>query len=186
MTLEAWLNWFYLVHHVIESSNWSLVLFSSQCQVKTMKSKYYNIQVSFSSCEKFIGNICWLANLFVLNLAFGWTIFLQIEKWVKCHLLLKCGLKTSTYDIWFLCALFASNFLFFQSFYGLFMSFLDFTWFIFDFSFLLTHMSLWMVFMLVLWFLEFYLSNGPNSKLKLWRLEKFWAVWILVVRTVCG
>ena len=51
MTLEAWLNWFYLVHHVIESSNWSLVLFSSQCQVKTMKSKYYNIQVSYSSCE---------------------------------------------------------------------------------------------------------------------------------------
>ena len=69
------------------------------------------------------------------------------------------------------------KFLIFQSFYGLFMSFLDFTWFIFDFSFLLTHMSLWMVFMLVLWFLEFYLSNGPNSKLKLWKLEKFWAVW---------
>ena len=68
------------------------------------------------------------------------------------HLVLICTL-------WF-------KFLIFQSFYGLFMSFLDFTWFIFDFSFLLTHMSLWMVFMLVLWFLEFYLSNVPNSKLK--------------------
>ena len=55
----------------------------------------------------------------------------------------------------------------FQSFYGIFMSFLDFTCFNFDFSFLLTRMSLWMVFMLVLIFLEFYMSNDPNSKLKL-------------------
>jgi hypothetical protein len=50
MALGAWFNWFYLIHHVIESSNWSLVLFSSQCQVKTMKSKFYNIQVSYSNC----------------------------------------------------------------------------------------------------------------------------------------
>jgi len=54
------------------------------------------------------------------------------------------------------------------------MSFLVFTWFIFDFSFLLTHMSLWMVFILVLRFLEFYMSNNPNSKLKLWKLANFW------------
>ena len=54
----------------------------------------------------------------MLNLVFGWKIILQIEKWAKCHLLLKCGLKTSTYDIWFLCALFASNFLFFKVFMG--------------------------------------------------------------------
>ena len=51
------------------------------------------------------------------------------------------------------------------------MSFLDFTRIIFEFSFLLTHMSLWMVFMLVLRFLEFYMSNDPNSKLKLWNLK---------------
>jgi len=50
MALEAWFNWFYLIHHVIESSNWSLVLFSSQCLVKTMKFKCYNIQVSCSNC----------------------------------------------------------------------------------------------------------------------------------------
>ena len=95
-----------------------LHIYTTQCQVKTMKSKCYNIQVSYSSCEKFIGNIWWLANLFVLNLAFEWKIILQIEKWAKCHLLLKCGLKTSTYDIWFLCALFASIFWFFKAFMG--------------------------------------------------------------------
>ena len=148
-----------------------------------MKSKVLStIQVQLSCCGWFIGNIWWLANLFVLNLAFGWKIFLQIEKWAKCHLLLKCGLKTSTYDIWFLCALFASNFWFFKAFMGyLWVSLilLDF----FYFSFLLTHMSLWMVSMLVLRFLEFYLSNDPNSKLKLWKLAKFWAVWNLVART---
>ena len=47
------------------------------------------------------------------------------------------------------------------------MSFLDFTSFIFDFSFLHTHMSLWMMFMLVLRFLKFYLSNDPKLKLEL-------------------
>ena len=62
----------------------------------------------------------------------------------------------------------------FWGIYALFMSFLVFTWFIFDFSFLLTHMSLWMVFILVLRFLEFYMSNNPNSKLKLWKLANFW------------
>ena len=45
-------------------------------------------------------------------------------------------------------------------------------------------MSLWKVFMQDLRFLDFYMSNDTNSKLKLWKLAKFWAVWILVVRTV--
>ena len=119
MTLEAWLNWFYLVHHVIESSNWSLVLFWFQCQVKTMKSKVLstykcNYHVVGDSLKIFDG----LQISFVLNLVFGWTIFLQIEKWVKCHLLLKCGLKTSSYDIWFFCALLGSKFWIFEAFMG--------------------------------------------------------------------
>ena len=47
------------------------------------------------------------------------------------------------------------------------MSFLNFTRFIFDFLLILTHMSLWKVFMLVFIFIEFYMSNDPNSKLDL-------------------
>ena len=47
------------------------------------------------------------------------------------------------------------------------MSFHDSTRFIFEFLLKLAHMSLWMVFMLVLIFLEFYMSNDLNSKLKL-------------------
>ena len=110
-------NKIHILDLMIESRNWNfLCIYTTQCQIKPMKSKCYNIQVSFSSCEKFIGNICWLANLFVLNFAFGWTIFLQIEKWVKCHLLLKCGLKTSSYDIWFFCAPLGSNFWIFKAF----------------------------------------------------------------------
>ena len=110
-------NKIHILDLMIESRNWNfLCIYTTQCQIKPMKSKCYNIQVSFSSCEKFIGNICWLANLFVLNLAFGWTIFLQIEKWVKCHLLLKCGLKTSSYDIWFFCALLGTKFWIFEAF----------------------------------------------------------------------
>jgi hypothetical protein len=45
-------------------------------------------------------------------------------------------------------------------------------------------MSLWKVFMQDLRFLDFYMSNDTNSKLKLWKLAKFWAVRILVARTV--
>ena len=102
---------------MIESRNWSfLCIYTTQCQVKIMKSKCYNIQVSYSSCEKFIKNIWWLANLFVLNLAFEWKIILQIEKWAKCHLLLKCGLKTSTCGIWFFHALLVSIFWTFEVF----------------------------------------------------------------------
>ena len=52
------------------------------------------------------------------------------------------------------------------------MSFLDFTRIIFDFSFFLTHMSLWMVFMLVLIFLEFYMSIDPNSKVEIVKMGK--------------
>ena len=82
-----------------------------------MKSKVLStIQVQLSCCGWFIGNIWWLANLFVLNLAFGWKIFLQIEKWAKCHLLLKCDLKTSSYDIWFFCAPLGSKFWIFEAF----------------------------------------------------------------------
>ena len=51
------------------------------------------------------------------------------------------------------------------------MSFHDSTRFIFEFLLKLAHMSLWMVFMLVLIFLEFYMSNDPNSKLKLRNLK---------------
>ena len=52
----------------------------------------------------------------MLNLAFGWKIFLKIEKWAKCHLLLKCDLKTSSYDIWFFCAPLGSKFWIFEAF----------------------------------------------------------------------
>ena len=56
------------------------------------------------------------------------------------------------------------------------MSFLDSTRFIFDFSFLLAHMSLWMLFMLVLRFLEFYMSNDPKLKLDLRKFTEFYTV----------
>ena len=94
-----WMIWSTSHHHVIESSNWSLVLFSSQCQVKTMKSKYYNIQVSFSSCDD-------LLEIFDgLQIYLSWILFwmkkiiLHIGKWVKCHWHLKNDLETNTYDI---------------------------------------------------------------------------------------
>ena len=171
---------------MIESRNWSvLCIYTTQCQVKTMKSKCYNIQVSYSSCGKFIGNIWWLANLFVLNFAFGWKIILQIEKWAKCHLLLKCGLKIVHMTFGSYVHSLLQIFDFSKLLWAIY-EFPFFTCFNFDFSFLLTHMSFWMVFMLALRFLEFYLSNDPNSKLKLWKLAKFWAVWNLVVRTVRG
>ena len=47
------------------------------------------------------------------------------------------------------------------------MYFHDFTRFIFDFLLKLALMSLWKVFMQVLRFLDFYMSNDTNSKLKL-------------------
>jgi len=47
------------------------------------------------------------------------------------------------------------------------MSFLDFTRFIFDFLLIHAHLSLWKVFMLVLRFLDFYMSNDPKLKLEL-------------------
>ena len=46
------------------------------------------------------------------------------------------------------------------------MSFHDFTRFIFDFLMILAHISLWKVFMQVLRFLDFYMSNDPDLKLK--------------------
>jgi len=58
------------------------------------------------------------------------------------------------------------NFLNFGGIFEPFMSFLDFVRFIFDFLLLLAHMSLWKVFMLVLRFLNFYMSNDPNLKLE--------------------
>ena len=104
---------------MIESRNWSFLHIYNPMPWQAYEvQSAFNIQVQLSCCGWFIENIWWLANLFVLNLAFGWKNFLQIEKWAKCHLLLKCGLKTSTYDIWFLCALFASNFLFSKAFMG--------------------------------------------------------------------
>ena len=54
------------------------------------------------------------------------------------------------------------------------MSFHDFTWFIFDFLLKLALMSLWKVFMQVLGFLDFYMSNDPKLELKLRKLTKFW------------
>ena len=55
----------------------------------------------------------------------------------------------------------------FLGFFEPFMSFLDFIRFIFDFLLLLAHMSLWKVFMLVLRFLDFYMSNDPKLRLEL-------------------
>ena len=58
----------------------------------------------------------------------------------------------------------------FSEFLGIFepfMSFLDFTRFIFDFLLIHAHLSLWKVFMLVLRFLDFYMSNDPKLKLEL-------------------
>ena len=114
MTLEAWLNWFYLVHHVIESSNWSLVLFSSN-----VKSKQWSPSTTTYKCLILVVMICWkylMACKFIwVESCFGWKIILHIGKWVKCHWLLKNDLKTSTYDIWFLCILFVSFFWFFEA-----------------------------------------------------------------------
>ena len=61
----------------------------------------------------------------------------------------------------------AFSFLNFWGIFEPFMSFLDFTRFIFDFLLILAHMSLWKVFMLVLRFLDFYMRNDPKSKLDL-------------------
>ena len=66
------------------------------------------------------------------------------------------------------------------------MSFHDFTRFIFDFLLKLALMSFCKVFMQVLTFLDFYMSNDPNLKLKWWKLAKFVSVRILVTRTVRG
>ena len=39
----------------------------------------FNIQVQLSCCGWFIGNIWWLANLFKLNLVFGWKSFCKLR-----------------------------------------------------------------------------------------------------------
>ena len=117
---------------------------------------------------------------------FGWKIILLIGKWATCRWLLKCDLKTNTYGIWFLYVLFASKFLNFQSIYGIFMSFHDSTWFIFEFLFKLAHMSLLKVFMQYLRFLDFYMSNDPKLELDLRKLAEFRLVRFLVARTVRG
>ena len=102
---------------MIESRNWSFLHIYNPMPWQAYEvQSAFNIQVQLSCCGWFIGNIWWLANLFVLNLAFGWKIFLQIEKWAKCHLLLKCDLKTSSYDIWFFCAPLGSKFWIFEAF----------------------------------------------------------------------
>ena len=59
---------------------------------------------------------------------FWMKIILQVEKWATWHWLLKYDLKTNTYGIWFLYALFASNFWIFKAFTGylwVFMILLD-------------------------------------------------------------
>ena len=152
-----------------------------------MKSKVLStIQVQLSCCGWLIGNIWWLANLFVLNLAFGWKIFLQIEKWAKCHLLLKCDLKTSSYDIWFFCAPLGSKFWIFEAFMRYLWVFHDSTRFIFEFLLKLAHISRLKVFMQYLRFLDFYMSNDPKLELELRKLAEFRLVRFLVARTVRG
>ena len=46
----------------------------------------------------------------------------------------------------------------------------------FDFLLILAHISLWMIFMLVLRFMDFYMSNDPKLKLELRKLAKLWVV----------
>ena len=58
------------------------------------------------------------------------------------------------------------NVLNFWSTFEPFMSFHDFTRLIFDFLLKLALVSLWKVSMQVLRFLDFYMSNDPNLKLK--------------------
>ena len=117
---------------------------------------------------------------------FGWKIILHIGKWVKCHWLLKNDLKTSTYDIWFLCILFVSFFWFLKQFWAIY----EFSWFYSFYFWILivtcSYESLEGFHARFEFFLDFYMSNDTNSKLKLWKLAKFWADWILVVRTVRG
>ena len=66
------------------------------------------------------------------------------------------------------------------------MSLHDSTTFIVDFLLKLALMSLWKVFMQVLCFLKFYMSNDPKLKLELRKLANFWVVRFLVARTVRG
>ena len=66
------------------------------------------------------------------------------------------------------------------------MSFHDVTRFNFDFLLKLALMSLWKVFMQVLGFLDFYMSNDPKLELKLRNLVEFILVRFLVARTVRG
>jgi len=185
MTLEDWLNWFYIIHQVIESNNWSLVLFSSQCQVKTMKSKYYNIQVSYSSCDV-------LLEIFDgLQIYLSWILF-----WMKNHFAYwKMSYLSFTSQMWLenlylwhlvlICTL-CFKFLNFQSIYGIFMSFHDSTRFIFEFLLkLLIWVSWW--FSCNIWdFWIFYMSNDPKLELDLRKLAEFRLVRFLVARTVRG
>ena len=57
-----------------------------------MKSKYYNIQVSFSSCDDLL-EILMACKFIWVESCFGWKIILLIGKWATCHWLLKCDLK---------------------------------------------------------------------------------------------
>ena len=78
---------------------------------------------------------------------------------------------------------------FFLNFWGIFepfMSFLDSTWFIFEFLLKLAHMSLLKIFMQYLRFLDFYMSNDPKLELELRKLAEFRLVRFLVARTVRG
>ena len=157
-------------------------IYTTQCQIKTMKSKCYkHTSIFFELWE-----IYWkylMACKFIWVESRLWTkIILQVEKWATCHWLLKYDLKTNTYGIWFIYALLVLIFWIFEPF----MSFHDFTRFIFEFLLKLAHMSLLKVFMQYLRFLDFYMSNDPKSELELRKLAKFWTVWNLVLRTVHG
>ena len=66
-------------------------------------------------------------------------------------------------------------FLNFEVFFEPFMSFHDFTRFIFEFLLKLAHMSLLKVFLQDLRFLDFYMSNDPKLELELRKLANFWA-----------
>ena len=161
-------------------------IYTTQCQIKTMKSKCYKHTSIFFELWEIYWKYLMACKFIWVESRFWTKIILQVEKWATCHWLLKYDLKTNTYGIWFIYALLVLIFWIFETFLNHLWVFLILLDLFFDFLLILAHISLWMIFMLVLRFLEFYLSNDPKLKLELWKLAKFWAVWNLVDRTVRG
>ena len=103
---------------------------------------------------------------------FGWKIILLIGKWATCHWLLKCDLKTNTYGI----GSYIHSLLQISEFSKYLWGIYEFSWFYSIYFWILvetSHMSLLMVFMQYLRFLDFLYEQVSTRIQKINRVESW-------------